>query len=773
MSTRLSYLTNYSQSNGFKALAWLLQFSALAALLIYQQLTNPLALNSDISAIFVSEKSSPLAAITTQIEQRATRSQIVLVGAPDLNGAISAADKLARQLRTIIGIATVNVIFDQLPTLSQLINQHLGAKHLLLSDHYVKLLAAGDSEALFRYQFSLLNQVGNQAVALSVQADPSLSIADYFSRSVIASSGLSPQQNHLVAQYQNKHYVFISFQTEQSGIDIKSSQALVAHLTQLALQPNFEYLYTGAIFYASAASETGQFEMTLYGGLSLLAMLLMIGIVYRSGVAIGLTLTLIGVSFLYGYLGLSLFYDEISVIALVFSVTLIGISADYSFHALTELKYGNGQPQQPLRAITSSLVMSYLTTGAGYLVLLLAPFVLFKQIAIFTIFGLFGALVTVLLLYPLLQRYFKQGNSEITPNIIKLNQWHQRFSRRFSLTKHLALPLLILLGTAAYISDFNDDIRDFYAVAPAIKANEDKVQSILKQKWQMQYLLIAASSPQALLEREELALKQLKPLIEQGVLSHYSAISQWLPSQQQQLANLELMTQAQEQGMFNRLTSMLGQPLIINNLQQSLLPNKWFETALGRMFSNQWLAIDQQYYSVVRLAGITDVSVINQTFSANQQINFIDKASEISAQVQQFRQLLIWVLVAAVLAALVVFCLRYNIAIALRAIVSPVVALLIALALSSLIEQQLNIFNLVAGVLILALGLDYSVFFAEHGFERKITLTTLMSALSSIFVFAILMFSSMPAIRSFGLTVFIGVLVVFVLAPQVIKARSL
>jgi len=71
--------------------------------------------------------------------------------------------------------------------------------------------------------------------------------------------------------------------------------------------------------------------------------------------------------------------------------------------------------------------------------------------------------------------------------------------------------------------------------------------------------------------------------------------------------------------------------------------------------------------------------------------------------------------------------------------------------------------------LILALGLDYSVFYAEHGFEKTITITTLMSALSSIAVFAILMLSSMPAIKSFGLTVFIGVCVVFILAPQVTK----
>ena len=47
--------------------------------------------------------------------------------------------------------------------------------------------------------------------------------------------------------------------------------------------------------------------------------------------------------------------------------------------------------------------MGFITTGAGYGLLLLAPFILFQQIALFTLFGLLGALITVLFLFPLLQ----------------------------------------------------------------------------------------------------------------------------------------------------------------------------------------------------------------------------------------------------------------------------------------------------------------------------------------------------------------------------------
>jgi len=151
---------------------------------------------------------------------------------------------------------------------------------------------------------------------------------------------------------------------------------------------------------------------------------------------------------------------------------------------------------------------------------------------------------------------------------------------------------------------------------------------------------------------------------------------------------------------------------------------------------------------------------------------FIDKADDISAQLTLFSQQLIWLLIAAIAAAFAVFIWRYSFIMALVGVIIPTFSVVIALLLSQLIQGDLNIFNLVAALLIIALGLDYSVFYAEHGLIKKVTLTTLTSALSSVFVFAMLIFSSMSVIASFGLTIFIGVLSAFLLAPIVTLASS-
>ena len=88
-----------------------------------------------------------------------------------------------------------------------------------------------------------------------------------------------------------------------------------------------------------------------------------------------------------------------------------------------------------------------------------------------------------------------------------------------------------------------------------------------------------------------------------------------------------------------------------------------------------------------------------------------------------------------------------------------------ALLLSQLIQQQLNIFNLIAALLVLALALDYGIFFTSALPHAEVLQAVLLSALTSGLAFGLLSFSQTPAIASFGLTVFVGVALACVLAP--------
>ena len=807
-----------------KALLWLFQFGVLLLLLLLiqtgnlPQLGKPLKLNADLTAIFAETQKNDISDIADQLSEQASNHQLVLVSDKDLSIAIEKADSLAKKLSKHSLIKSVQVTFADLPKLDEFVKQYLPYKQQLLSNEMKEKLTSGNASDIFAEQFSLLSQPSNQFVARTIEHDASLMLASFLSQPLAGASGLNLQQNHLVTHYQDKFYVLVTFQSSAASIDIDSAQNLVKAFKQLIAGDEDVYLYTGAMFYASKASSVGQHEMMLYGSISLIATLLFIALVYRNVVAIISTMTLITISFVYGYLALTFAYNEISIITLVFSVTLIGISADYSFHALTEMSYPSDKmsnamlqklQQQPLADIFASLTMSYVTTGAGYALLFLAPFVLFKQIAIFTLFGLLGALITVLLVFPLLRPLLLNGqvksrkqkldrqsdekcnkSAEVSIKVVPafaqtINACQQKLVLTVARYKVPALFLLVISLILASQLRLDNDIRHYYSPDKQLQHNENQVKAIVQQKWDLQYFLIKANTAELALQKTEQVVEQLALLQQQKAISDFSAISQWLPSIKMQRVNKELFDKSAEQGSFNQLLQMLNQPLPMQlDDFSALTADNWLSSAMGKLYQTQWLVVEQgevlNYYSVVKLAGVSNIEPLqnlaeslqqSESIIPGSQVHFVDKAGSISQQLSLFSQQLHIVLIAAILAALLVFVWRYGLKRAMLGVVTPVFSLVIALIVSYFMQGSLNIFNLVAGILILALGLDYSVFYAEHGLSKKVTLTTLLSAMSSVFVFAMLIFSSMPAIHSFGLTVFIGVLLTFVLAPTVTLAK--
>ena len=71
-------------------------------------------------------------------------------------------------------------------------------------------------------------------------------------------------------------------------------------------------------------------------------------------------------------------------------------------------------------------------------------------------------------------------------------------------------------------------------------------------------------------------------------------------------------------------------------------------------------------------------------------------------------------------------------------------------------------------VLTAGLGIDYALFFERAGADRDERLRTLhavlVCSLSTLMVFAMLSFSSIPVLRSIGVTVALGVAMNFMLA---------
>ncbi len=85
-----------------------------------------------------------------------------------------------------------------------------------------------------------------------------------------------------------------------------------------------------------------------------------------------------------------------------------------------------------------------------------------------------------------------------------------------------------------------------------------------------------------------------------------------------------------------------------------------------------------------------------------------------------------------------------------------------------MLGQALSLFHLVSLLLVLGLGLDYSLFFTRKSEDRSAREKTVYGILvcfgSTALVFGMLASSSIPVLSAIGLTVFLGVSLSFLFA---------
>ncbi len=763
-------------SSRTKLVVWCIQFAVLLAGLSYLWLFKSFTIVADLNQIFSVEQEPEIQLVSEQLEQQQLRQHLLLVGHQDKTTAINYALRAAESLNAIAGIA-VKVKFDALPQLDSIVRDYLNYPHAFISEQYRYLLQANDSQSLFNYQFNLLNEMASPWVAATLEKDKTLALADFFNQQSLPSAKLKNHDGFLISTKnepvgQTRYYVLVNFMSNGTGLDLNVAKKIAANVTSLKKQAltqdtGVDYLATGAAFFTASASSSAQNEMTVFGAISVFATLLLIMIIYRSALSVFCTLFVVSVSMIYGYTALRLLFTEVNVLTLVFAVTLIGIAADYSFHALSELRFSKPKVANPLHTIRSSLLLSFLTTTAGYLILVFTPLILFKQIAVFTMAGLLGALLCVLLLYPSLV-VLKAKSAMQVPNFISgLHNLQQVWlNNKLAMRWQLLFIIVGLFGLT--FLDNDDDPRHFYKVPDDLITQQQTISDLLAAQWDSSYLLIAGENEQQVLRQMEQLLPRLEQLQANKEITAYSSISQWLPSISMQKSNQQLLSDAVNRGDFTQLNSVLGFNLAARPLDeyQQLDFATWQNTKVAPLFTNQWLQIQHRYYSVIKLKSLQNTSTVKSLANTYTDVFFIDKVAGISEQIGQFRLQLIFIYALALTMAMAIFWLRYGLLNAFFAVTRPLIAVLVALILSTWFYGSLTVFNYVAGILILALGLDYCIFYAEHGLCKKITLTTCVSALSSLFVFAILIVSSTPAVSQFGFTVFIGVVVVFLISPR-------
>lgn len=526
--------------------------------------------------------------------------------------------------------------------------------------------------------------------------------------------------------------------------------------------------------------------------LALASLVLVVGLlwlVYRSWRLLGLNLLPMLTGTLAGITAVSLAYGEVHGITLGFGTTMIGEAVDYAIYLFVQRPAPTAR-----RQFWRTLWLGLLTSVAGFLALLGSGFPGLVQLGLYSTAGLLAAV--------LVTRFVLPGLMPAQLPLPELPRTAALLQRAVQLAPRLRTALLLFVAAMLAVVALHADRiwnRSISALNPVPRADQQLDEELRRNlgATELRYLVVftAADREQALQQSEHASLA-LQALVREGVIAGYSAPSQVLPSLASQQARQAALPESGE--LRRRLDAALtGLPLRAERLQGFVADVEANRTRapLGRpdldgtaaALLHDMLLVQRPHDVLVLLplrpmpgedAAGPDLERIDAALHARglDEATVIDLLAETNALFDSYlhEALLYSGLGCLAILALLLVMLR-SLLRTLRVALPLACAVLGVTGLLLLAGTALTLLHLVGLLLVVAIGSNYALFFdssqrAASEQEHRRTLISLVTANATIVgTFGMLALSSVPVLTILGVTVGLGTLMALlfsaVLAP--------
>ncbi|MCU8075136.1 MMPL family transporter [Shewanella sp. SM29] len=788
---------------------WLLLMLS-ASLWTLQLWQNGARVQSDILAMLPHLQQDKLTErALNQVEATLADQVYIALVAKDETTAIAAAKLLMQKLETDLVATGKNAALTDIRSADMQLGEALGQYYF---PHRFKLLTAPQAEAL------ATKDIGNLIEAATAQlynafsyANSNLLVQDpllLFPANLLSlapSSKVRVSQGILLANQGDHVAAVVMAKGRESAFN---PNAQLAQMTALTLgldavkqsYPDITLLKAGALFHAIAATQTAKSEISILGLASLLGVIALVWLAFRSVMPLLLAIVTISSGLLLAVTFTLSVFGELHLLTLVFGTSLIGIAIDYSFHFYCErLSDTERNAKATVAYIFPTVTLAFITSALAYVGIGLAPFPGMQQVAIFCAAGLLGAYLTLILAYPLLAgSRLPSGSRPLAlagKYLANLTQLSNRLTSPLGMSMFaLVIVMWCLVGVTKLTVD--DDIRHLQQSPASVTEPENQLRQLLSGGTDNQFLLVRAASQEALLQQ----LERVSPLLDAAIanqeLGNYVSLSRYIPSHQRQDTAYRLQGEIYQTQIDTVLTSLGLDENLKPELQASYLaakeqyiaPADFFKLEAGKQLAPLWLApngkatnydalndggASAEHGAIVLLGGIQQIDAIKARFAHDESVQLIDKVADISAVMGHYRLLTLKLLALALGIALLLFSLNFGIKKAAVVVAVPALAALLTLATLGLTGSPLSLFHALALILVFGIGIDYSLFFASaqnHG--KAVMMAVFMSACSTLLAFGLLAFSQTQAIHYFGLTLSLGIGLTFLLSPLILTTKK-
>lgn len=584
-------------------------------------------------------------------------------------------------------------------------------------------------------------------------------------------------------------------QTRAAGSDTDAQQGAMAAIRQAFDQapgatPTAKLVMTGPGVFSVTSRDTIKSQVTRLSLISVLLVVTLLLLVYRSFSALALGFLPVISGALAGIAAVSLGFGTVHGITLGFGTALIGEAVDYSIYLFVQSEQGGANQQDWVQRFWPTIRLGVLTSIAGFASLLLSGFPGLAQLGLYAIAGLLAAAVVTRFVLPhLLPATFR------IHDVAAIGRVLTHLTQRAAALRWPAAILLLAAGAIVIQNRtrlLNDSISALSPVSQAEVALDARLRADMGAPDVRYLVVVSDASRELVLSASEQVSTLLQTQVDQGELARFESPSRYLPSIATQRARqaslpppdlLETRLTRAVQGLPVRaqlftpfltdVAAARSQPL----LQAADLEQTSMAMALAALLLEQ----DHRWTALLPLTAPSGANInaekIRTALSGTGLPNvlFVDMKAESDRLYSGYLHEAILLSLGGLLAIVGLLLAIFRSPARVLRIIAPLAAAVITVTAGlAALGQQLTILHLVGLLLVVAVGSNYALFFDRSDPLTPISPRTLVSMLfanlTTVAGFGLLAFSSVSILQALGATVAPGV--ILALMYSAIFARS-
>ena len=552
-----------------------------------------------------------------------------------------------------------------------------------------------------------------------------------------------------------------------------SSEGLINfynELNALKVGQNELFVHSSALYqaFSKQKNESESLYMSVVS-LSLTAIFLMLA--FRN-LRIFYVIFIAAFGFSVAFAGTLLCLNELNILTILISTSLIGLMFDYVLHWLSKNE-GEAIRASSIKNMLKIFLLGLLITLSGYLAFTFSDLRLLKEVALFSAFALVAAFLASYFFMPLVFEGVKFYRSKVFDAFLtKFCDLSDVVARHLGV-KFLAISLILLAIFLVFdLKNLSksENVKDYSNMPKSLLADSSYILSLTGNN---QNTMIVTRSKGDILGGEKSLLDELK---KRNLIKDESSLSDMFLSKSEQSELKEAFKKALDDEQIYAIYEKFGfskdevRSEILKVLSEKELSANEI-LALKSMKDFKKFMLDENA-SVAYASGFVKGAASDELLERHNAFS-LNFASSLNESLTQAKELALKLKIAALVVAFLLLWFYFSALISALVMGVIIFGVLLTLFIFAVFGVNLSIFGVFGLILASAVGIDYMIFALNESLSEKERIYGIFCAFITSFIsFFTLSFSQTAALSVFGLSVSLCVLI-YGLCASVLACKNI